>query len=309
LVIKELWDLIEALISKKWDILIFNKEATLSIQKCLWERIIPFYNNLESLNANSAKKSLSSMPPDPLSSSKITSSLTVNRPVAPPPPTKSMESLVKKTPKPLNMKKSYVQASKVNISSNIEDVIWVKEAFPTLSADKVRKMLNIKNREMGMKKPKINITTRKPSRREIIIPMTKVNAKLIINFAHIHISNVNKCLKNSKSDIIADFIRININRIVITTNKPASNLDLSTIKKYLKSIQNINPDSIKSPCLPRSKSYMKIIGLPYLNKSEVLTSNIMKVVLKESHLFKDAILASKPCIIKASPKSDKAVVL
>jgi len=44
------------------------------------------------------------------------------------------------------MKKSYVQASKANILSNIEDVIQVKEAFPALSADEVGKMLNIKNR-------------------------------------------------------------------------------------------------------------------------------------------------------------------
>jgi len=38
----------------------------------------------------------------------------------PPSPTKSAESLVKKTSKPLNMKKSYMQASKANISSNIK---------------------------------------------------------------------------------------------------------------------------------------------------------------------------------------------
>jgi len=104
------------------------------------------------------------------------------------------------------MKKSYVQASKANILSNIEDVIQVKEAFPALSADEVGKMLNIKNRRMGMKKLKINMMTREPSRREVIILMTKVNAELIVNSAHIHISNVNKCLKSSKSDIITDFI-------------------------------------------------------------------------------------------------------
>ena len=82
----------------------------------------------------------------------------------------------------------------------------MKEVFPALSADEVGKILNIKNRGIDMKKPKINMTTRGLSRREVIISMTKVNTELIINPAHIHISNVNKCLKNSKSDIIADFI-------------------------------------------------------------------------------------------------------
>jgi len=76
----------------------------------------------------------------------------------------------------------------------------------------------------------------------------------------------------------------------------------------LKNVENINLDSIKSPYLLKSKSYMKIIGLPYSSKSGVFTPNVIEGVLKELHLFKDAILASKPCIIKASPKSDKAVV-
>jgi len=91
-------------------------------------------------------------------------------------------------------------------------------------------------------------------------------------------------------------------------NKPASDLDLSTIEKYLKKIQNINPDSIESPCLPKSKSYMKIIGLPYSSELGVMSPDIIEGVLKDSHLFKDATLASKPWVIKASPKSDKVWV-
>ena len=139
-------------------------------------------------------------------------------------------------------------------------------------------MLKVKNSSVGNKKPKINMTTRGLSRREVIIPITKVNAELIINSAHIHISNVNKCLKNSKSDIIADFIWININGIVITTNKPANDLNLSTIEKYLKNIKNINPDSIESPRLPKSKSYMKIVGLPYSSELGVITPDLIEDV-------------------------------
>jgi len=93
--------------------------------------------------------------------------------------------------------------------------------------------------------------------------MAKHTAELTINSAHIHIANINKCLKNSKSDIVTDFIRSTNNGIVITTNKLANDLNLSTIEKYLKSIQNVDSDLIESPHLPKSKSYMKIIGLPY----------------------------------------------
>jgi len=96
--------------------------------------------------------------------------------------------------------------------------------------------------------------------------------------------------------------------MTIMTNKPTSDLNLSTIKKYLKNVQNVNPDSIESPCLPKSKSYMKIVGLPYSSKLGVMSPDIIEGVLKDSHLFKDVTLASKPCVIKVSPRSDKAVV-
>ena len=250
------------------------------------------------MNQPEAKNPPSSMP---------TTTTNSNIPAIPP-PSKTTGPNEKKALKPMITKKSYVQAFKTNISSSIEDVIRVKETFPTLSADEVGKILKAKNSSGSTKKPKINMTTREQSRREVIIPMTKTNTELIINSAHIHISNINKCLKNSKSDTFADFIQFNINGIIIMTNKPASDFDLSTIEKYLKNVQNINPDSIESPHLPKSKSYMKIIGLPYLSELGVMSPDIIKGVLKDSHLFKDITLASKPCIIKASPKSDKAVV-
>ena len=94
----------------------------------------------------------------------------------------------------------------------------------------------------------------------------------------------------------------------ITTNKLANNLNLSTIEKYLKSIQNVNSDLIESLCLPKSKSYMKIIGLPYKIKQDIISPDYIEGVLKETHLFKDVVLASKPCVIKVSLKSDMAVV-
>ena len=67
-------------------------------------------------------------------------------------------------------------------------------------------MLKIKNSSESSSKLRINMMTRGLSRGEVIIPMTKVNTELIINSAYIHISNINNCLKNFKSNIIADFI-------------------------------------------------------------------------------------------------------
>ena len=294
-VTKSFQSLIIAIYSSRWDLLPI--ENSKNFCELVSKRIVNSYLN-GLLKQSEMKKPSLSMPATAMNS---------NTPVA------SLSGKVtgpneKKAPKPMIMKKSYVEAFKANILSNIEDIIQVKKAFPALLADEVGKILKAKNSGVGTKKPKINMMIRKLSRREDIIPITKVNTELIINLAYTHISDVNNCLKISKSDTITDFICINVNGIIIMTNKPASNLDLSTIEKYLKNIQNVNLDSIKSPCLPKSKSYMKIVKLSYSSKLGVMTPDIIKGVLKELHLFKNAILASKSCIIKASPKSDKAVV-
>ena len=138
--------------------------------------------------------------------------------------------------------------------------------------------------------------------------MVKLNTKLIINSASQHITNINKCLKNIKSDIIIDFIYVTNNRVIITMNKLANISNLSTIEKYIKSISNINSDSINSSHLPKSKLYLKIVGLPHKMEQDILTPEIAKGVLKESCLFEDIELASKLCIIKAFPKYDIIVV-
>jgi len=84
--------------------------------------------------------------------------------------------------------------------------------------------------------------------------------------------------------------------------------DLSTIKKYMKNINNINSDNIDCPHLPKSKLYLKIIGLPHNMENGVLTLKVIEDVLKDSHLFENVVLASKPQVIKVSPKSNMAVV-
>jgi len=295
-VTKGFWSLIIAIYFSRWDLLPVENGKT--FHNLVGKRILNSYVKCGLLNQLKAKKLLPSIP---------TTAMNSNISVALP-PSKMTGPNEKKAPKPIITKKSYVQAFKANISSSIKDVIWIKEAFPTLSANEVGKILKAKNSGRGMKKPKINMLTREQLRREVIISITKANAELIVNSAHIHISNVNECLKNSKSDTFTDFIRFNINGIIITINKPVSDLNLSIIEKYLKNIQNVNPDSIESPHLSKSKLYMKIIGLPYLSELGVMTSDIIKGVLENSYLFKNTILASKPRIIKASPKSDKAVV-
>ena len=83
---------------------------------------------------------------------------------------------------------------------------------------------------------------------------------------------------------------------------------MNIIKKYIKNINNIKSDFIKSSHLPKSKLYLKIIGLPYLLENNPISPDIIISIFKESHIFNNIILASKPYIIKVLPKPNIAVV-
>ena len=78
----------------------------------------------------------------------------------------------------------------------------------------------------------------------------------------------------------------------------------------MKNLNNINSSNVMSPRLPQSKSYLKILSIPYFvkNTNLLLTSNITEKVLETTYIFNDVVLALSLHIIKASPKSDIAVI-
>lgn len=134
------------------------------------------------------------------------------------------------------------------MTANINEVLKIKEKFPNLLAkeiEDIHKMIN----ELRKEKPYINITTKGSSRRQVIIPIGNNNILKFISFSSKHIANINKALKNIKSDVLADFVYNNQCRLVITTNKVASLSDLGVIKRYIKSVDAIAPKDIMAPQL------------------------------------------------------------
>ena len=127
---------------------------------------------------------------------------------------------------------------------------------------------------------------------------------------NIHISNINRLLKDMKSEVLADFICFDNKGSIITTNKAVATSDLNIIEKYIKELNNINSNNIMSPCLSQFKSYLKILGISYYlaNTNSPITSNIVEEIIKNTHVFNDFILVSHTCIIKASSKSNMAII-
>ena len=99
--------------------------------------------------------------------------------------------------------KSYVQASKSSTSTS--KVLKIKETFPALNAQKIDQMNNIVNSQ-NKPKPHIKMTTKGPSRKHIIIPMSSNNVSSFMKYSSYNVANINRQLHNAKSDVLVDYV-------------------------------------------------------------------------------------------------------
>ena len=204
--------------------------------------------------------------------------------------------------------KSYAQVSKA--PANTSKVLKISKAFPALNAEKIDQINNIV-KGVAKPKPKIQMTTKGPSRKQVIILMSKENIDSFMKNSSLHVANINWQFCNAKSKILIDYICAEPLGITIVTNKVSQQSDLMIINHYIKNSNNVNSLQVEEPWLPKSKSYLKIIGIPYYphnNSQECLSSNDIELVLKQNQIFDNILLASKSRIIKVSPKSDMAIV-
>jgi len=124
--------------------------------------------------------------------------------------------------------------------------------------DQVQKIISGDNNKP---RPHINMTMRGPSYKQIIVLMNNEMANKFLKDTSMHIININHAFKNIKLKVMADFICIEDKGIIILTNNTS---DLQEVEKYVKNVSYTEVDQISSPRLPQSKSYLKIVGTPYL---------------------------------------------
>jgi len=91
--------------------------------------------------------------------------------------------------------------------------------------------------------------TKGPSRKQIIVPMSSSNANKIMAASGEHIANLNCSLKNTKSGLSIDFIRVDHQDLIVTSNRVTSLSDISIISKYVKSY-DVNTNDIQDAQLP-----------------------------------------------------------
>ena len=154
------------------------------------------------------------------------------------------------------------------------------------------------------------MTTKSPSHKQIIIPMGKENTEKFMISASNHVANINSALKSIKLDIIVDYIQKEPIDVIIVTDKIALPSNIQVIKNFVKNVENINSEDIELPKLPQSKSYLKIIDIPYFieNSNITISSDFVEIIIKSNHVFNNLLLALKLQVIKALSKSNMAIV-
>ena len=204
--------------------------------------------------------------------------------------------------------KTYAQASKQGTSTS--DVIKINDMFPSIRAKKIDQINEIV-KGSSKAKQQINMTIKGLSCKQVIIPMNNNNIVKFMKNSSMHVANINRNLRNIKSEVAVNFIRTELVGITIVTNKVSQASDLTTIENYVKNFKSIDSSQVDTPCLPQSKSYLKIIGIPYFpngNLQEHLNCSDVENIIKQNHIFNNITLVSKPRVIKVLPKSDMAIV-
>jgi len=303
-----IWNFISSVYDAKWDALYTDNKANTFRGKVSLK-----FTPRTSPQHNGNKKDIAKLVP-----------VTINK-VPPPPPlpakTKKEINIISKYfhPKKLSVEnttkynnarpgKSYAQASKPPV--NTSDVLKIKETFPSLNAQKIDQVNSIVNSQ-NKPRPQIRMTTKGLLRKQVIIPMSGENISSFMKNSSLHVANINRNLRNAKSDVLVDYLHSENSGIMVITNKVAQQSDMSIIGNYVKNSNDINSLQVDEPRLPKSKSYLKITGIPFFphsNSLKRLTSDDIKAILKQNHIFDNISLTSKLRVIKVSPKSDISIV-
>ena len=186
-----IWNFISVVYGAKWDVL-YTDNKTNTLRAKISSKFTP---RTPTSNSNNKKN---------LPKSTLT---TINKaPPLPPLPAKSKKEIntiskyfhsKKNIVESSNLSsnpssgKSYAQASKS--SANTSEILKIKETFPSLNAQKIDQVNNIVNRQTKAK-PHIKMTTKGPSRKHVIIPMSSDNVLSFMKNSSLHVTNINRSL-------------------------------------------------------------------------------------------------------------------
>ena len=101
----------------------------------------------------------------------------------------------------INTRQSYAQVANLKITN----ILKLKENYLNLSVKKIKNIYRIIN-DIDKTELHIKITTKGLSQKQVIVPMDRTNVDKIMISSSIHVTNINKALKNIKSNVIVNYV-------------------------------------------------------------------------------------------------------
>ena len=126
--------------------------------------------------------------------------------------------------------------------------------------------------------------------------MNSNNTAKFMKDSSLYVTNINRSLRNVKSEVLVDFILSNQLGVIVVTCKVVSQSDLYIIENYVKNVDYIDISGIEVSWLLQSKSYLKTIGISYFthdNSQECLSLEDVENIIKQAQIFDNVVLTSK----------------
>jgi len=198
-----IWNFISSVYAAKWDALYTDQKTNMlrsKISSKFTPRIPPTKGNANKETPKSVPVTINKAPPLPPLPAKSKKEINVISKYFQP-----KNHLVRNKTQLSNDKsgKSYAQA--IKSLTNTSEVLKIKETFPSLNAQKIDQVNSIVNGQ-NKQKPRIKMTTKGPSRKHVIIPMSSENVSSFMKNSLLNVANINRQLYNAKTDVLIDYI-------------------------------------------------------------------------------------------------------
>ena len=155
----------------------------------------------------------------------------------------------------------------------------------------------------------LKMTTQGPIRHQVLILLAPATTEMVVANAASIVEFCNKGLVSACSKLRVESVHKAWDGMSMSTNSIASATELEVIKQWLKKTAGLSEATEVEPHLPQSKSFLKVLGIPYWDSKTSLLIIPAQVAeaLSSSLLFEGITLASMPRIMKVSPSSDMFV--
>ena len=249
-----IWNFISSVYQANWDALYTNNKTTM-----LRAKLLSKFTPGITLSINKNNK-------------EMTKPVLVTIDKIPP-----LSSLLAKSKREVNVISKYFQNNKPSVepkkpaisyaqtikpSANTSEVFKIKETFPALNTNKIDQINNIVKGNLKSK-PQIQMMTKGPSRKQVIVLISSDNNSNFMKNSALHVANINRQLQNAKSEVLVNYIHSDLLGTTVITNKVSQQSDLQIIDQYVKNSSDINALQVDKPRPLQSKSYLKIIGISF----------------------------------------------